>query len=195
MVIAIGKLSAFEAAAPPVMIPKRTLLPCLFPLLLAGCAQPPRSAPAVNTVAYFVPEEWLQRWGEGGPQQEHDEVRKAAAAMLEGIRLYDNGEFDTAIAKLSEPEIRTAPGPIRVEALKYVAFSYCVTRDLADCRHAFDMALSIDPDFALGRGEGGHPMWGPVFEQAKGASEQHRVRASLAHARERWREPAPWRPW
>lgn len=173
----------------------------LIALSLAACAGAPGSRtsaqggirPATET-GPSPAEEWAQRWRAPAPQQGSEQVRKAAAAMLEGIRLYDNGEFDDAIVKLSAADIRTSAAPIRVEALKYIAFSYCVTKDLADCRRAFDMALGIDADFELGRGEGGHPMWGPVFEQAKAASEQDRARVSLDHARERWRSMDTWRP-
>jgi hypothetical protein len=188
----------------------RTLARLLLPLSLAGCAGTSNSLMAAQggirpaTVAGApedaqsgeqLPAEWIERWQAQAPQQEQEQVRKAAQAMLEGIRLYDNGDFDEAIARLGEPEIRTSPVPIRVEALKYIAFSYCVTRDLLDCRHAFDTALGIDPGFELGRGEGGHPMWGPVFEQAKAASENGRSRASLRQARERLRSQDLWRPW
>lgn len=187
------------------MTPYSTLLACLLlPLSLAGCAGMPHATTAAQGGVRAATEagapdgdEWVQRWHPlAAPQeQEHEQVRKAAATMLDGIRLYDNGDFDDAIARLSEPEIRNAPGPIRVEALKYIAFSYCVTRRLDACRRAFDTALAIDPDFELGYGEGGHPMWGPVFEQARTVSEQARARASLVHARERWRSQDMWRPW
>ena len=185
----------------------RTFLACLlFPLSLAGCAGMADSITAARGGVRPATEagapgadEWAQRWSaQTAPQDQEpgqDQVRKAAAAMVDGIRLYDNGDFDDAIARLSASEIRSAPGPMRVASLKYIAFSHCVTRDLPDCRLAFDTALALDPDFELGRGEGGHPMWGPVFEQAKAASEQLRARASLAHARERLRSQDLWRPW
>lgn len=185
----------------------RTLLVCLLlPLSLAGCAGMADSITAARGGVRPATEagapgadEWAQRWSaQAAPQDqepEQDRMRKAAAAMVDGIRLYDNGDFEDAIARLSEPEIRSAPAPMRVEALKYIAFSHCVTQDLPDCRLAFDTALALDPDFALGRGEGCHPMWGPVFEQAKAASEQLRERAALAQARERLRTQDLWRPW
>jgi hypothetical protein len=178
--------------------PLIALLFPLFPLLLGACAGAPSSGPAAagGTAATYSPAEaWRERWNAPAPQQGNEQVRKSAAAMLEGIRRYDNGDFADAIARLDDAEIRSAPGPIRVEALKYIAFSHCVTRDLADCRLAFDTALGIDADFELGRGEGGHPMWGPVFEQAKAASEKGRVRATLGHRLERWRGSESWRPW
>jgi len=56
---------------------------------------------------------------------------------------------------------------IQVEAYKYLAFSYCVTSRQALCKQQFEKALKLDPTFELGRGEKGHPLWGPVFEKAK----------------------------
>jgi hypothetical protein len=120
-------------------------------------------------------------------------MRQAAAALLDGIRQYDNGNFRGAIAALGTPAMQAAPDAMRVEALKYTAFSYCVMEDYAPCRHAFDRSLAIDPGFELGRSERGHPMWGPVFEAAKAASEQERKQATAVDERERWRGIDLWR--
>ena len=80
-----------------------------------------------------------------------------------------------------------------MEALNYTAFGYCVMEAYAPCRHAFDRSLAIVPGFELGKSERGHPMWGPVFEAAKAASEQDRTHASLDDERERWRVIDLWR--
>jgi hypothetical protein len=94
-------------------------------------------------------------------------TRDATATLREGIRLYNNGDFTNAIAKFNAPEIQGANATTRTSALKYTAFSYCVTQRPAQCRQAFDRALRIDADFALAPGEEGHPMWAPVFEKAR----------------------------
>lgn len=91
----------------------------------------------------------------------------AAAALREGVRLYNIGEFNNAIAKLNAPEIQNADAATRLSALKYSAFSYCVTQRPVPCRQAFDKALRIDARFELAPGEEGHPMWSPVFEKAR----------------------------
>ena len=96
-----------------------------------------------------------------------DSGRDGAATLREGIRLYNNGDFTTAIAKLNAPEIQNAGPATRTNALKYTAFSYCVTQRPVQCRQAFDKALRIDAGFALAPGEEGHPMWSPVFEKAR----------------------------
>jgi hypothetical protein len=120
-------------------------------------------------------------------------MRQAAAALLDGIRLYDNGNFKGAIVALDTPAMQAAPDALRLEALKYTAFSHCVLEDYAPCRQAFDLALAIDPGFELGKSERGHPMWGPVFDAAKAASEQARAHTSLDDERERWRGIDLWR--
>jgi len=128
-----------------------------------------------------------------GMQRTQEQVRSAAAALLDGVRRYESGQYQEAIAVLSAPEMQAAPEPIRVEALKYTAFSYCVTEDYPRCRRAFDLALAVDGGFDLRSSERGHPMWGPVFDAAKAASIQEREHASLDHDRERWRGIDLWR--
>ena len=96
-----------------------------------------------------------------------DPARDPAATLREGIRLYHNGDFANAIARFNAPEIQSASAATRTTALKYTAFSYCVTQRPTQCRQAFDRALRLDADFALAPGEQGHPMWGPVFEKAR----------------------------
>lgn len=158
----------------------RTALYCvLFALPLAGCADLRPDADPLYA-------------GQHGPAA-HEDVRKAAATLLEGIRQYESGNFKEAIATLSAPDIQAAPDALRVDALKYAAFSYCVLEDYAQCQHAFGLALGIDPDFALRTSERGHPMWGPVYEDAKAASEQNRTHTSIDHDRERWRNVDLWR--
>ena len=96
-----------------------------------------------------------------------DPNRDAVVTLREGIRLYNNGDFTNAIAKFNAPEIQGANAATRTSALKYTAFSYCVTQRPTQCRQAFDRALRVDADFALAPGEEGHPMWGPVFDKAR----------------------------
>ena len=98
-----------------------------------------------------------------------DPAAAAGRARLDaGVASYEQGRFDEAIGLLSgSAEIDAAPLPIRVEALKTLAFSQCVTGRSAPCRRSFDALLAIDPAFVLTPAESGHPTWGPVFEQAR----------------------------
>ncbi|WP_208277899.1 TssQ family T6SS-associated lipoprotein [Massilia oculi] len=98
------------------------------------------------------------------PAPKRDDV-----ALREGIALYDKGDYDGAIRRLNGSDMNGAGQRERLTALKYTAFSYCVTGRQALCRQTFDRAFKLDPSFDLGPGEHGHPQWGPVFAQAKQA--------------------------
>lgn len=92
----------------------------------------------------------------------------AQTVLNEGISLYDKGDFNGAIKRLSTaPEIWSADKSVQTRALKYMAFSYCVTSRQLLCRQQFEKALKLDPAFDLAPGEKGHPLWGSVFERAK----------------------------
>ena len=88
-------------------------------------------------------------------------------AFAEGLNLYDKGEYAEAIKKFQSPELATAWPELRVRALKYLAFSYCVTDDLRACQQAFYDAMQVNPQFKLMPSEEGHPIWDPVFQKAK----------------------------
>jgi hypothetical protein len=134
---------------------KRTTLPLLIAAasLLAGCADFPN--PFDST-----------------PARPHPRAANAAgtreqAALRDGIRLYNEGEYNSAIKRLAAQDIANGSVPTRVTALKYTAFSYCVTSRPSQCEHAFERAIKLDPSFELTPGERGHPLWGPVFARAK----------------------------
>lgn len=89
------------------------------------------------------------------------------SGLAEGVALYDKGDYDGAIARLGRADVIGAATATRLEAFKYSAFSYCLTRRPGQCRQQFDQALKLDPGFDLAPGEYGHPLWGPVFLKAK----------------------------
>ncbi|HJV86280.1 MAG TPA: TssQ family T6SS-associated lipoprotein [Noviherbaspirillum sp.] len=86
-------------------------------------------------------------------------------ALNEGIALYNDGDFNGAIRKLNT--VKGAEKPVQLSAYKYSAFSYCVSGRKVACRHQFEKALKLDPNFDLEPGEKGHPLWGPVFARVK----------------------------
>lgn len=91
-------------------------------------------------------------------------------ALQEGIELYNKGDFNGAIRRLGATEITAGGNKARqLEALKYQAFSYCVTSRKTLCGKQFEKALKLDPAFDLAPGEHGHPLWGPVFTRLKKA--------------------------
>jgi hypothetical protein len=133
----------------PVLL-QRTVSLLAAAALLAGCAQLP----------FFGNHSAGARRGDSASS-------RAPSALREGIGLYNEGDFNGAIRRLSSNEIANSPVGTRVTALKYTAFSYCVTSRPAQCRQAFEKALRLDPSFDLEPGEHGHPQWGPVFAKAK----------------------------
>ncbi|MES2740516.1 MAG: TssQ family T6SS-associated lipoprotein [Pseudomonadota bacterium] len=90
-------------------------------------------------------------------------------ALKDGVLLYNNGDYNNAIKRLTGASEIWNGGSraTQVSALKYMAFSYCVTGRKTLCRQQFDKALKLDPNFDLAPGENGHPLWGPVFARAK----------------------------
>ncbi|MFL6672815.1 MAG: TssQ family T6SS-associated lipoprotein [Massilia sp.] len=116
--------------------------------ILAGCAQMP----------FF---------GDSKPAHRPAAASRTPAALRDGIAMYNEGDFNGAIRRLSSNDIAGASVGTRVTALKYTAFSYCVTSRPVQCRQSFEKALRLDPSFDLEPGEHGHPLWGPVFAKAK----------------------------
>ena len=154
------------------ILPPKLLATLLATGLLAGCAElaplferkPDRTHVRTLPRAAQDDERPVARSEPKGDTQ----PGRDQAALREGIRLYNEGDFNGAIKRLNSNGIRNgSPVRIRVAALKYTAFSYCVTSRPKQCEQAFEKALKIDPDFTLETGEQGHPLWGPAFERAK----------------------------
>jgi tetratricopeptide (TPR) repeat protein len=99
-----------------------------------------------------------------------DQPSEVQRTLDDGIALYDQGDYGAAIAKLgAAADTATASVALRTQALKYLAFSYCVTNRPAQCRTQFEKAFSINPKFDLEPSEKGHPLWQPVFDRVKKA--------------------------
>jgi len=144
----------------------RTLAPLSWLLaaaILAGCASEgakPQAAPS-EPVAAPSPVPAVQ-----APPQ--PVLAPDQAALKAGIDAYNNGEFNDAIKRLGGADIWSgASKATQLAALKYLAFSYCVTSRQALCRRQFEKAFKLDPGFDLAPGEHGHPLWEPMFERAK----------------------------
>ena len=130
-----------------------TLLTLIFAALLAGCAATPVTPAQAPAPAPAKP-----------APPSADQV-----ALKEGIDLYNKGDFNGAIKRLGAAEISAGSKARQLEALKYQAFSYCVTSRKTLCGKQFEKALKLDPAFDLAPGEHGHPLWGPVFTRLKKA--------------------------
>lgn len=110
----------------------------------------------------------------------------------DGIESYENGAYGDAIRKLEDAaDDPQAARASRVKALKYLAFSYCVSPDpgqsrksaaghLTLCRQAFERALALDPTFELTQVERGHPVWGRQFQAARIAQSKKNTAAKAS---------------
>jgi len=96
-------------------------------------------------------------------------TQSAARAAVDGARAaYGAGDYGRTIAILSRAkEIDGADTDTQVAAHKLLAFSYCVTNRVAQCRAEFSKILDLNPRFDLSPAEKGHPIWGPAFEFAR----------------------------
>jgi Tfp pilus assembly protein PilF len=92
---------------------------------------------------------------------------EARNALQLGLRHYEEGRYLEAFRSLSDALDEGLPIKERVRAHKYVAFIYCVSNRISECREEFRKAFSADPDFQLAPAEAGHPIWGPVFRSLK----------------------------
>ena len=143
----------------------RTLAPlaCLLgAAMLTGCASTPfggaAKTPASHTRTDSTAAPAVAATTAPAPVQ---------SGLKEGIALYNNGDYNDAIKRLGAADVTGGSKATQLEALKYTAFSYCVTSRQTLCRQQFEKALKLDPSFDLEPGEHGHPLWGPVFIKAK----------------------------
>ena len=127
-------------------------LPALLLLtaVLAGCATPPPPAPAPAAPSGLA--ELMERTAE--------------RALIEGIRLYDEGQYPAAEAALKRAlQAGLASTRDQATAHKLIAFVACTSARQTECEAAFRAARSADPAFELAKAEAGHPMWGPVYRR------------------------------
>ncbi len=128
-----------------------TLALALALLLTAGCATPPPAAPPPAPPPLGLADVL---------------DRPAERALFEGMRAYDDGQYE-----LSEAALRAAlAGNLRsardrASAFKLLAFIYCTSNREAQCEAAFKAARDADATFRLNRAEAGHPLWGPVYRR------------------------------
>lgn len=121
-------------------------------VLAAGCATlpSPEAKPAPSGLAELM-------------------ERTAERALVEGIRLYDDGQYPGAEAALKRAlQAGLASTRDQATAHKLIAFIACTSAREAECEAAFRSARAADPAFELARSEAGHPMWGPVYKRVSG---------------------------
>lgn len=92
---------------------------------------------------------------------------KGAAALSDGLREYENGEYAEAARNLQGAIDLGLTDGERASAHKHLAFIHCSSARERACREEFRKALSIDPRLELAAAEAGHPVWGPMFNSLK----------------------------
>ncbi|MGE8691477.1 MAG: TssQ family T6SS-associated lipoprotein [Achromobacter sp.] len=92
-----------------------------------------------------------------------------ALDQLQQVRdKYSAGRYGEVIRTVATSDaLATSTKAVRIEAYKLQAFSYCVSRYPQLCEDSFSRILALDPAFTLAPNEAGHPVWGPVFQQAR----------------------------
>lgn len=91
------------------------------------------------------------------------------ARLKSGIALYEEGNYAQAQRSLQGSlNEGLASRSDQARAYKYLAFIYCVTDRVAQCRQEFSNAIAADPKFTLSPAEAGHPTWGPVYRNVRG---------------------------
>lgn len=121
----------------------RTALVLVFAIALSGC----ETAPSTTSIARLY-------------------QQPAERALVDGIRLYDGGEFERAEASLHAAiAAHLADSRDVAVAYKYLAFIACAFNRSTDCALDFTNAFNADPKFRLNDVEIGHPLWGPVYRR------------------------------
>lgn len=93
-------------------------------------------------------------------------AQKEALASLE--QDYNAGNYANVAQTVGlSVELQSAPPSVQIPALKLQAFSYCLQNNTIQCKRSFERLLQRYPDFELAETERSHPMWGPVFTEAK----------------------------
>ena len=92
--------------------------------------------------------------------------RPAERALLAGLRAYEDAQYADAERELQRALSLGLGSPKdRATAHKHLAFVYCTSSRVPACDKAFRDAIAADPEFALGKAEAGHPLWGPVYRR------------------------------
>ncbi len=114
------------------------------------------------------------------PDEPINPYTPAEEILLQKIEAdFHKGEYRTVINKVKQtPETYLGGLSFRSGALKYKAFSECVSRQQTNCRKTFRQLLEINPDFNLKESEANHPQWGKVFTAEKKRSNENQAKAA-----------------
>jgi Tfp pilus assembly protein PilF len=105
------------------------------------------------------------------PRPKPEPTRSAEDLLAAGIAQYEEGSYGQAQRLLQSSLAEgLATRPSQARAYKHLAFIYCITDRLPQCRQEFMNAFAADPNFNLTPAEASHPNWGPVYRGVSGRS-------------------------
>ena len=93
---------------------------------------------------------------------------KAEQMLADGMVKYDSGDYPadyTLYLSALKEGLKSTEDQVR--AMKYTAFTLCLTEKFAQCRAEFVKIYDVDPRFDLTPAEAGHPSWTRTFSSAK----------------------------
>jgi tetratricopeptide (TPR) repeat protein len=82
-------------------------------------------------------------------------------------KAYDDADYNKSIKAFHETLKLPLSQADQIAAHKFIAFSYCLTNRMTQCRAEFEPIFKIDTSFDLAPAEAGHPSWGPSFRAVK----------------------------
>jgi hypothetical protein len=139
--------------------------------MLAACAAPPAPPPAAPPAEQAPPPAPPPAAAQPEPQPvvvPPEEIAKAD--FNAGVKAYQDARYAAAAKNLNNAlSSQALSAADQVTAYKLLAFIECSNNRKPECRKNFDKALAIQPSFELSKSEAGHPIWGPVFKEAKAA--------------------------
>ena len=98
---------------------------------------------------------------------------KAEQMLADGMVKYDSGDYPAAHT-LYQSALREGLKSTedQVRAMKYTAFTLCLTEKYTQCRAEFVKIYDVDPRFDLTPAEAGHPSWTRTFASAKAQAQK-----------------------
>jgi hypothetical protein len=93
---------------------------------------------------------------------------KAEQMLADGMVKYDAGDYPAAHALYQsalKEGLKSTEDQVR--AMKYTAFTLCLTEKYSQCRAEFVKIYDVNPRFDLTPAEAGHPSWTRTFASAK----------------------------
>jgi tetratricopeptide (TPR) repeat protein len=116
---------------------------------------------------------------------------KAEQLLTDGLVKYDTGDYPAAQALFASAMKEGLKKDDQVRAMKFTAFSLCLTEKFRDCRNEFVKIYDVDPKFDLTPAEAGHPSWTKTFAAAKAQAHRAMKEKELKEARDKAKGATP----